>query len=169
MTTFDPITHARGRLRDFEYLRERCQSASWRAHHTRQIAYWRDYLGLPPEVVEEQEPEFTFEMAQTFNRWGAFLEYLSVAYTAQAGVIKVPDTGYWLIPMNSAPGPIEFGAARQRGGRGVLVTGFPKRKRFGVWLFSEKGDFIVNRVDFKALVLANVTGKSLGTIARAVQ
>lgn len=72
----------------------------------------------------------------------------------------------------AAPTPGEIRVARElrqaTGQRVYLLAGWPQRARFGLWLFTEAGDYRTTRPDWTGLALCQLADCSFSELWRAM-
>lgn len=91
------------------------------------------------------------------SAWAQLFDALGVTYEYNARFF-LPDRAAWLKVLSQPPTERELAAARGLVGSGrvYMVTGWPRRKGYGLWVFSEAGDFTTVRPDFSDLALCNL-------------
>lgn len=103
------------------------------------------------------------------SSWAALFDVLGVTYQYTTR-FWLPDRATWLEIQEAAPTETELRAARglaANGHRVYMVTGWPRRKGFGVWVVAEAGEFVAVRADFRDLAVANLLGVSFGRLYEA--
>lgn len=124
----------------------------------------------PVTVDPKPQPGPAFRLPAESD-WARLFDALGVAWKYE-GRFFFPDRAAWLKVLSQPPTPAEFAAARALVGEGrrvYMVTGWPARKRFGVWVFSEAGEFMAVRADFRDLAIANLLGVSFGKLWEAME
>lgn len=107
--------------------------------------------------VGNSEATPAFRLANE-SAWAALFDALGVAWEYNAR-FWLPDRGAWVEVKEAAPTVGEFTAARALAGGGCrvyMVTGWPARKRFGVWVLATEGEAMIVRSDYCDLALCNL-------------
>ena len=162
---------ARARLVEFEALLAGCYHPGWRSHYQGQIAFYTGILrDLEPAPQPAPAPHATPRWrAANEAAWAAVFDGLGVVWRyecleerlAQALRYRpdfwLPEWEVFVEIKSQPPTPGEVRVARQlREATGCdvyILGGWPGWGRFGVWVFSDRGDFATKRPDWAALVL----------------
>lgn len=160
---------ARAKLAEFQALLANCTSSEWRSHNQGMVAYYtgvlRD-LEPAPQPPPPARPGARWRSAnepawaQVFDKLGLAWEYEKLEESTARALRYRPD--FWLpdwqvfVEIKSGPPtPGEVRVARQlRNATGCdvyVLGGWPGWGRFGVWVFSGRGDFVTTRPDWAAL------------------
>lgn len=152
---------------EFARLASAALSSSYRRLWQSQAAYYAgQHIGNSeprPELVEgplpgpasKPTPEWR---AANEGAWARLFDALGVAYEYK-GRFFFPARATWLEVKEAAPTEREIAAARALvtgGARVYMVSGWPRRKEFGVWVFAREGEAMAVRSDYCDLALCNL-------------
>lgn len=160
---------ARAKLAEFEALLANCTSPEWRRHSQGMIAYYTGVLrdlepADPPPAPARPAPHWR---SANEPAWAAVWDALGIAWEYErledllGRVLRyrpdfwLPDWQVFVEIKSGPPTPGEVRVARQlRAATGCdvyVLGGWPGWGRFGVWVFSDRGDFWTTRPDWAAL------------------
>jgi hypothetical protein len=186
------------RAAEFAHLAARAESPSYRRFWESQFNYYnakeQGSKDAKAEEVGNSEPVLApsaplrpcvkFRAANE-SAWGALFDALGIAWKYEAlepelskALRYVPDFWLterlaWVEVKTGTPTPGEFRAARElltaTGERVYMVSGWPRRKGYGLWVFAPAGEAMAVRNDICDLALCNLLDVSFGELWKAME
>lgn len=169
------------RAAEFAHLAAAAQTPGYRRLWTSQAEWYRanDQRRTTNDESGNPFPDSSFAIHRSSfpklrlaseSAWAALFDALNVAWEYNAR-FWLPDRAAWVEVKEAAPTVGEFEAARAlaAGGRVYFFSGWPARKRFGVWVLATEGEFMAVRADFRDLALGNLLGVSFGRLYEGME
>lgn len=177
------------RAAEFAALAAAAQTPSYRRLWTSQADYYAEQddagqahaeqgNGQPVHVGNSELSTPAFRLASE-SAWAALFDALAIRWEYNVRPSTSSGCNFWLCErrawvkvLSQPPTKREFWAARELtawGHRVYIVSGWPRRKGYGVWVFAETGEVVAVRADFRDLALANLLGVSFGRLYEAFE
>jgi hypothetical protein len=153
-----------------------------------QVEWYEGRVSGQPANVGNSEPSPRPSpkwRAANESAWAALFDALGIAWKYEAlepelskALRYVPDFWLterlaWVEVKTGTPTPGEFRAVREllaaTGERVYMVSGWPRRKGYGLWVFAPGGEAMAVRNDICDLALCNLLDVSFGELWKAME